>query len=55
MKKYIVLIFSLLFLSPPSFANTELTRIADRFQAPWSLTIVKQNRIIFTNFAKILF
>jgi hypothetical protein len=33
MKKYIVLIFSLFFLSLPSFANTELIKIADRFQA----------------------
>ncbi len=48
MKKYIVLIFSLLFLSLPSFANTELTKIADRFQAPWSLTIVKQNLYLVT-------
>ena len=48
MKKYIVLIFSLLFLSLPSFANTELTKIADRFQAPWSLTIVKQNLYLIT-------
>ena len=48
MKKYIVLIFSLFFLSLPSFANTELTKIADRFQAPWSLTIVKQNLYLVT-------
>src|SRR5210317_661654 len=48
MKKYIVLIFSLLFLSLPSFANTELIKIADRFQAPWSLTIVKKNLYLIT-------
>ncbi|MDA0671030.1 MAG: PQQ-dependent sugar dehydrogenase, partial [Proteobacteria bacterium] len=48
MKKYIVLIFSLFFFSLPSFANTELIKIADRFQAPWSLTIVKQSLYLVT-------
>ena len=48
MKKYILLIFSFLFLSLPSFANTELSKIADRFQSPWSLTMVQPNLYLIT-------
>ena len=48
MKKYIVLIFSLLFFSLPSFANTELNKIADGFQSPWSITVVKPNLYLIT-------